>query len=85
MKKNIALKLENMLRGMWHIRGRGEVHTGFSEWKGQLGRSGRRWEDNIWMNVNKIGCDGVEWIDLALDWEYWRALVVNAVMNLRVP
>jgi hypothetical protein len=34
VKKNIALKLENMLRGMWHVRGRGEVHTGF--WWGNL-------------------------------------------------
>jgi hypothetical protein len=32
--KTIALKLDNMLRGMWHLRGRGEVHTGF--WWGNL-------------------------------------------------
>ena len=37
------------------------------------------------MNLNKIGCDGVEWIDLALDRENWRGLLVNAVMNIRVP
>jgi hypothetical protein len=27
---------------------------------------------------------GIDWIDLALDRDRWRA-VVNAVMNLRVP
>ena len=34
VKKNRALKLENMPRGMWHVRWRGEVHTGF--WWGNL-------------------------------------------------
>jgi hypothetical protein len=32
----------------------------------------------------KIGYDGMDWIDLAQDRAYWRALV-NTVMNLRVP
>jgi hypothetical protein len=27
---------------------------------------------------------GMDWIDMAQDWERWRA-VVSAVMNLRVP
>jgi hypothetical protein len=60
---------------MGHVAYKGErrsahgILVGTPEWKLQLGRPRRRWEDNIKMNLNKIGCDGVEWIDLALDRE----------------
>jgi hypothetical protein len=40
--------------------------------------------DNIKMGLSEIGWDGVDWIDLALNRDQWRALV-NTVMNLRVP
>jgi hypothetical protein len=49
-----------------------------------LGRSRRRWVDNIKMDLREIGWDGGDWIDLAQDRDQWRALV-KAVMNLRVP
>jgi hypothetical protein len=49
-----------------------------------LGRPRRRWVDNIKMDLREIGRDGVDWVDLALDRDHWRALV-NTVMNLRVP
>jgi hypothetical protein len=58
--------------------------VGKPEGKRPLGRPRRRWEDNIKMDLQEVGCRGVDWIELAEDRDRWRALV-NAVMNLRVP
>ena len=52
--------------------------------KRPLGRPRRRWEDNIKMDLQEVGCGGVDWIELAQDRDKCRALV-NAVTNLRVP
>ena len=52
--------------------------------KRQLERPRRRWEDNIKMVLQEVGCGGVDWIELAHDRDSWQALV-NAVMNLLVP
>jgi len=54
------------------------------EGKRILLRPRRRWEDNIKMDLQKVGCGGMDWIELAQDGERWRAFV-NAGMNLRVP
>jgi len=51
--------------------------------KKSLGRPRRRWENNIKMDFQEVGCGGVELIDMAQDRDRWRA-VVNAVMNLLV-
>ena len=48
-----------------------KILTGKPTGKGPLGRTRRRWEDSIRM-------------DLAQDRNYWRALV-NAAFNLQVP
>jgi hypothetical protein len=58
--------------------------VGMPEGKRPLGRSRRRWVDNIKMDLTVIGWDGTDWIDLAQNREQRRALV-NTVMNLRVP
>jgi hypothetical protein len=52
--------------------------------KRPLERPRCRWEDNIRMDVGKIGWGGMDWIDLAQDRDQCRALV-NTIMNLRVP
>jgi len=52
--------------------------------KRPLGRPRRRWEDNIEVDFQEVGCGDMDWIELAQDRDRWRALV-NAVMNLRVP
>ena len=65
-------------------RGVYRVLVGKSERKRPLGRPRRRWEDNIKMHLQEVGCGGIDWIKLAQDSHRWRALV-NAVMNLRVP
>ena len=57
---------------------------GKSERKRPLGRPRCRWEDNIKMDLQAVGCGGVDWIELVQDRDRWKALV-NAVMNLRVP
>jgi hypothetical protein len=49
-----------------------------------LGRTRRRWVSNIKMCVIEIRWGGMDSIDLARDWDQWRALL-NTVMNLQVP
>jgi hypothetical protein len=57
---------------VWKLKGR------------PLGRTRRRWEDNIKMDLQKVGWEGMNSIDLAQERDRWRALA-NAIMNSRVP
>jgi len=65
-------------------RGLYRVLVGKPDGKSPLGKLRHRWEDNIKMDVQEVGCGGMDWIELAQDMDRWRALV-TAVMNLRVP
>jgi len=58
--------------------------AGKPERKRPLGRPRHRWEDNIKMDLQEVGCESMNWIELAQDRDKWRALV-NAIMNLLVP
>ena len=66
--------------------GRG-VHkflVGKPEGKRPLGRSRRRWEDNIKLDLQEMGRGCGDWMELVQDRDRWRALV-STVMNFRVP
>jgi len=60
------------------------VLVGKYERKRSLGRPRRRWEDNIKMNPQGVGCGSMDWIGRAQHRDRWWALV-TPVMNLRVP
>jgi hypothetical protein len=68
--------------------GRREAFIGFwwenPEGNRPLGRPRGRWEDNIGMDLQEVGCGGMDWIGLAQDRGRWRE-IVNAVMKSRVP
>jgi len=78
------------MRWVGHVACMGEgrdmyrVLVGKHEGKRPLGRPRRRWEDNIKMDLQEVGCGGMDWIELAQDKDRWWALV-NAVMNPWVP
>jgi len=78
------------MRWAGHVARMGEerevyrVLTGKPEGRRPLGRSRRRWVDNIKMDLQEVGCGYMDWIGLAQDRDRWRTLV-SAVMNLRVP
>jgi len=42
------------------------------EGKRPLGRPRRRWEDNIKMYLQEVGCGGLDWIEVAEDGNRWR-------------
>jgi hypothetical protein len=58
--------------------------VGKPDGKRPLGRSRRRWVDNIRMDLGEVGWGDVDWIGLAENRNRWRA-VVNSVLNFRVP
>jgi len=54
------------------------------EGKRPPGSSRRRWEVNIKMDLQEVGCGGMDWIEMAKGRDR-RLALINAVMNFRVP
>jgi len=48
--------------------------VGKPEGKRPLGRHRRRWEDNIKMDLQEVGCGSMDWTELAQDRDRWRHL-----------
>jgi len=61
-------------------RGVYRVLVGKPEGKRPFGRPRLRWENNIKMGLQEVGCGGMDWIKLAQDRDSWRVLV-NALMK----
>ena len=57
-------------------RGIYRVLVGKPEGKRPLGRPRRRWENNIKMNLQEVGCGGMDCIELAQDRDRWQILVI---------
>jgi hypothetical protein len=60
------------------------VLVGKHEGKRPFGRPRLRWEDNIKMDLQEVGCWGMDWMERSQDRDRWRALV-STVMNFGVP
>jgi hypothetical protein len=69
--------------GVWGRRGEYRVLVGKPIGKRPHGGLRLRWEDNIKMDLQEVGCGGMDWIELAEDRDRLRELV-NAVMNLLI-
>jgi hypothetical protein len=71
-----VIKLRRM-RWAGHVAWMGEergvyrVLMGKPEGKSPLGRPRRRWEDNIKVDLQEVGCGGLDWIDMAQDRYRW--------------
>ena len=69
---------------MEESRGAFNLLAGKPTGKRPLGKHRHRSEDNIRMDLKKIGINTRNWVDSSQDRDYWIALV-NAALNLRVP
>ena len=81
--------IESRLRCAGHVarteecRSAFKILTGIPTGTRPLWRPRRRREDNIIIDIKEIGINSMNWVDLAEDMNYWRALV-NSALNFRV-
>jgi hypothetical protein len=84
---NIVRVIKSRMTWAGHVACMGEgrgvyrVLVGKRKGKRPLGRPRHRWEDNIKIDLQEVGCGGMDWIE---DRDMWQALV-NAVINFWVP
>jgi hypothetical protein len=78
--KSRRMRWAGLVECMGEGRGVYRVLVGKPEGERQLGRRRSRWEDNIKVDLQEVGCGDIEWIKLAQDRDRWRALV-NAVLK----
>jgi hypothetical protein len=84
MIKSRGMRWARHVARMWQRRGLHRVLMKKHEEKKTRGRPRSRWNDNIKIDLKEVGCEVMDWIELAQDRNRWWALV-NAVMNLRAP
>jgi hypothetical protein len=77
------MRWEGYVARVGERRGVYMVLMGRLKGKRSLGRPKRRWEYNIKMGLREVGCEDMDWLELARGRDMWRVLV-NKVMNLRV-
>jgi hypothetical protein len=88
----IIIRMIKSRRMRWagHVARMGEKRNAYRilvakpEGRKPLGKSRRKWVDNVKIDLREIGCDGVDRVDLAQDRDQWRALM-KTVMKLRIP
>jgi hypothetical protein len=81
--KSIRMRWAGHVARLGERRGVCRILVGKPEGKIPFRRPRRRWEDNIKIDLQEVGCGGTDWIELAKDRVRLRALV-NAVMDLQV-
>ena len=84
MTKSRRLRWAGHVARMEESRSAFKILTGIHAGKRPFGWPRRRWEDYIKIDLKEIGINTRNWVDLAQDKDYWRALV-NASLNLQVP
>ena len=84
MIKSRRLRWAGHVSRMEEGRSAFKISTGKPTGNIPLGRPRRRWEDNIRIALEEIGINAGNWVDSALDRNYWRSLI-NATLNHRVP
>ena len=84
MVKSRRMRWAGHVARMGEDRGVHRVLVGKPEGNSPLGRPRRRWEDNIKMDLQEFVGGRGDWMELAEDRDWWRALV-GTVRNIRVP
>ena len=82
--KSRRMRWAGHMAHMGKDRGVHRVLVGKPGGKRTLGRSRRRWEDNIKMDLQEVGGGRGDWMELAQDRDRWQALV-GTVRDFQVP